>query len=80
MGPVIGIENPFNAAKTDWHASCDPGANYDTLCGVSLSDDPLRSETAKRGQKITCAHCYNIWKLAHEYSPGQFAFNLRSKR
>jgi hypothetical protein len=55
-----------------YHASCDPSGNYDTLCGVSLSDDMFEPVHPSRGQKITCDHCYRIWLESRRYKASDF--------
>jgi hypothetical protein len=51
--------------------------NYETLCGLDGDDDsPLvRQQPAKlkRGAKIDCPYCIDIWKQCKNYSAKDFA-------
>lgn len=71
MSKAIGVETDDG---TEWHA---PGvvSDYDTLCGTDAGDPTIGHHglvTAKRGQKITCDQCRNVWK-------GVMALRLRAR-
>jgi hypothetical protein len=59
-------------------AGGDPGANYDTLCGISTSDDMFTQSDAPEGARINCASCHAIWALARTYKRNDFSENLKS--
>lgn len=54
------------------HAAGDPGANYDTLCGLSTSDDLYVTVDLPPGAKIDCCDCRRVYDLAHQFRPSDF--------
>lgn len=51
----------------------DNGANYDTLCGNSLSDSDLVEVPIKPNARITCDICKATWRLARSFKASDFA-------
>ena len=60
-GKVIGV---MVDGEPTFHAR-GVASDYDTLCGMDANDDHVGHEgyvTARRGQKITCSQCWQIWR------------------
>lgn len=61
MTKVIGVESD---GSVEWHIPGCGGGDYATLCGMD-GNDPCVGQTgtlpARRGQKITCRYCRQIW-------------------
>jgi hypothetical protein len=60
------------SGDVDWHASCDPGAGYHTLCGTSLNDTEFEPVDPPAGQKITCIACKRVWLTAKTFRANDF--------
>lgn len=58
--------------EVTWHADANSGANYHTLCGLSLDDDIASKVPAKRGQKINCEMCRQAWDAARLFRSKDF--------
>jgi len=59
------------------HAAGDGGGNYDTLCGVSTSDDMFEEiDSAPRG-RINCVTCWNVYRLARTFNANDFTTKTR---
>jgi len=55
-------------------ASADgTGANYDTLCGNSLSDSEMTYYPIRDSERITCPRCYGVWLAARGFKASNFA-------
>ena len=70
MSKAIGVIVDGNV---EWHAHHHGVGDYNTLCGIDADDPNIGHEgtvEAKRGQKITCQTCREIWR-------GTVALNLR---
>lgn len=63
MNKVVGVDVD---GHIEWHAiNSMAGADYDTMCGVDAHDSVIGhmgTVVAKKGQKITCSQCYEMWK------------------
>ena len=50
--------------------------DYETLCGMDGHDDSPDVKQSmgkvKRGEKIDCEHCIDIWKACKRYSASDF--------
>lgn len=68
---IVGVRQ-IDTGEVTWHADADPGGNYDTLCGLSLTDDEMEGVQAARGQKIDCANCFGIWTEARKFRRSNF--------
>ena len=55
------------------HAAGDAGANYDTLCGVSTSDDLFEEVDAEPHGRIDCVQCWSVYQLARGLTASDFA-------
>lgn len=72
-GRVIAVRCTEDG-EVSWHAEGDPGANYHTLCGLSLDDDLFEKvPAATRQHKISCATCRTVFELAMTFRRAQFA-------
>ena len=59
---VIGVRTP---AGVEWHAAGDAGCGYDTQCAMDANDPAVGTfgtVEPTAAQRITCAHCYSLWK------------------
>lgn len=78
MSKVIGL----NLGDTvEWHAvNGVAGVDYHTLCGID-ADDPgighFGTVEPKRGQKIECRACYNIWRGVAEMNLREASFDVK---
>lgn len=62
MNKVVGVQLDDGV---EWHAVNTVAGDYDTMCGVDANDPCIGHHgtvEAKKGQKITCQDCYNLWK------------------
>lgn len=65
---IIGVRNEPEgdgfANDIDWHIASVMGSDYVTACGLD-GDDPMSGQygtvEAKRGQRVTCQQCYQLW-------------------
>jgi hypothetical protein len=77
MTKVIGVKV---GDEVEWHAANGvAGPDHDTLCGVDANDSAVGhfgTVEAKRGQKIDCQECYNVWKGVTEMRLRKSSFNL----
>lgn len=61
------------------HAAGDGGGNYDTLCGVSTSDDMFEEvDSAPRG-RIDCPTCWSVYQLARSFNAADFTTKMRKQ-
>lgn len=52
-------------------------AGYHTLCGLSLDDDTFQVAEARRGARINCSQCHEVWKEARGLRADDFAKELK---
>lgn len=62
----IGVRTEVDGKiVVEWHAPPIPGPDYHTMCSLD-GDDPATGTHGtvepKPGQKITCKHCYRMWR------------------
>ena len=77
MSKVIGV---IVGETTEWHAvNGVAGPDYATLCGLDPNDSTVGhygTVEPKRGQKITCQECYNIWRGVTDMRLRESSFDL----
>lgn len=69
--PVVGARD-LASGIVSWHANADAGANFDTLCNISLDDDLFEAVEPAHGQKISCPSCYQAWLAGKKFRASDF--------
>lgn len=57
-------------------------SDYSTLCGIDAQDSELGHNGTvepKRGQKVTCEHCYAAWKRVTSMKARESSFSEEAK-
>ncbi len=67
-----------NDGTTEVHARANPGGTYDTLCGLSTSDDLFHEVIGVSSSPIACLSCYMVYQEAKRFKESDFAKDLKA--